>query len=267
MIEPTVLLVLNETGVFENFRFLLKRLGCRIVTCEPDSIVIQIAALRFRPTVAVIDGTFFEGNKIAGVINSLKMSDSVDFIINIAYYPDNVQFRCLENDDMCKTFLAPHDPMEIAKFINEICRSVPTNTEEYYSQMIERICGILNDFHISKSQKGHDYLRDALFYILKNRLLRVNLSCGIYPYIAQKHEVSTMSVERSMRMSIASGWAETDEGTKIRYFRANIFKNGVRPSNGEFLSIISEILRNEFGDVIELIRQEKAELSRKNKNK
>lgn len=74
------------------------------------------------------------------------------------------------------------------------------------------------------SLKGYNYIFDAVNLSLSNPDILKALTKELYPFIANKNNSTSVAVERAIRNSISKAW---------------IYKQGKRPTNSEFLSLLS----------------------------
>ncbi|SDN32239.1 sporulation transcription factor Spo0A [Acetanaerobacterium elongatum] len=91
--------------------------------------------------------------------------------------------------------------------------------------------------------KGYHYLRDAIMLSVKDSEMINSVTKLLYPTVAKHFDTTSSRVERAIRHAIEVAWDRGDIDTLNSYFGYTI--NGVRgkPTNSEFIAMISDKLR------------------------
>lgn len=95
--------------------------------------------------------------------------------------------------------------------------------------------------HIPTHFKGFGYLIDGIEQMIQSP--QISVTKELYPAIANSHGTTAAQVERGIRNAIQAGWESGSEGQWKRYFPADGSGKIPRPSNGVFMSRISQIFR------------------------
>jgi two-component system response regulator (stage 0 sporulation protein A) len=66
----------------------------------------------------------------------------------------------------------------------------------------------------------------------------------LYPGIARKFDTSASKVERAMRHAIEVAWTRGRLDTVNQMYGYKVFRKDDKPTNGEFISCVSEKIRN-----------------------
>lgn len=103
--------------------------------------------------------------------------------------------------------------------------------KEYDRQLISNI--IKMDIGISENLKGFKYLNESVIIVIKNTNISV---MQIYERIAENHNRSPVSIERTIRYAIE----ESFEKNKLNGFFPH---SGGKPSNSEVIWTIAEIVK------------------------
>ena len=82
----------------------------------------------------------------------------------------------------------------------------PTQPEGYAAASVSSISETLIKIGIKASSLGFTYLIDAIRYILNNDCKPVSITKELCTFIAEKHDVTKLSVSRCMSTSIQSAW-------------------------------------------------------------
>ena len=97
---------------------------------------------------------------------------------------------------------------------------------------------------------GHPYAVQAILLALKDRQLLDNLSRELYPDLAERFGTSPIRVERSIRHLVEVTWMRGDERVRERYFGNIIDADRGKPTNGEFLARLTNVMQERLGDVL-----------------
>ena len=90
---------------------------------------------------------------------------------------------------------------------------------------------------------GHPYAVKAILMALQDREQLQSLTRVLYPNLADHFGTSPARIERGIRHLVEVTWMRGDEETQTRYFGNIINADRGKPTNGEFISCISEKLR------------------------
>lgn len=114
------------------------------------------------------------------------------------------------------------------------------NIEETVNLEFE-ISDMLQKIGVPANIKGYMYLGEAIEMVIKDRTLLGSITKRLYPDIAKVYDTKDSRVERSIRHAVDVAW---NKGNKD--FRDGIFGiNSTKPTNSEFVAIISDKIRIE----------------------
>ena len=107
----------------------------------------------------------------------------------------------------------------------------------------EAIVNLFLTLGIPAHIKGYQYLREAVKMVLADRDVINRITKELYPGIAKKFDTSASKVERAMRHAIEVAWSRGRLDTVNRMYGYKVFDAMDKPTNGEFISCITEKLR------------------------
>ena len=107
----------------------------------------------------------------------------------------------------------------------------------------ERITSIFLTLGIPAHIKGYQYLREAVLMVLENRDVINRITKELYPGIARRFDTSASKVERAMRHAIEVAWSRGRLDAVNRMYGYRVFDAMDKPTNGECISCISELVR------------------------
>jgi len=109
----------------------------------------------------------------------------------------------------------------------------------------EQITNLFLTLGIPAHIKGYSYLREAVHMVLDDRTLLSRITKELYPGIASRFDTSASKVERAMRHAIEVAWSRGRLDTVNKMYGCKIFDAMDKPTNSEFISCVSEKIKNE----------------------
>lgn len=91
--------------------------------------------------------------------------------------------------------------------------------------------------------KGHRYIITGLRLVLNKPDIIDAITKELYPQIAKVHSTTASRVERAIRHAIEVTWDRGDLETLTKYFGNTISITKGKPTNSEFLAMVSTIIR------------------------
>ena len=141
-------------------------------------------------------------------------------------------------------FLKPYDPAMLAERIiqfsdihnsNAVCTGVK-DLEVVVSQIMHQI-GV--PAHI----RGYQYLREAIILSINNSEMISSVTKILYPTVAKTFKTTPSRVERAIRHAIEVAWDRGDVDVLSSYFGYTIQNERGKPTNSEFIAMISDNLK------------------------
>ena len=90
---------------------------------------------------------------------------------------------------------------------------------------------------------GHAFVVDAVVMTVEDRRYISNITFGLYPQIAAKIDTTASRVERAIRHLIEVTWTRGDMDVLCGYFGNTISAERGKPTNGEFIARLSNIVQ------------------------
>ena len=91
--------------------------------------------------------------------------------------------------------------------------------------------------------KGYSYLRTAIMLVLKDTGALDSVTKVLYPLVAKMYQTSPSRVERAIRHAIEVAWDRGDLETLNAMFGYTVQNSRGKPTNSEFIALISDNLR------------------------
>ncbi len=106
-----------------------------------------------------------------------------------------------------------------------------------------RITSVLHNLGIPAHIKGFVYLRSAITMTVEDPELINYVTKLLYPKVAKEYSTTTSRVERAIRHAIEVAWDRGELETLNSYFGYTISRQRGKPTNSEFIAMISDKLR------------------------
>lgn len=119
-------------------------------------------------------------------------------------------------------------------------------SKQFSNDVEKTVTTIIHEIGVPAHIKGYTYLREAIMLVLKDTDLINSITKQLYPTVAKKHNTSSSRVERAIRHAIEVAWDRGDTETLNNLFGFTINQNKGKPTNSEFIAMISDKLRLEM---------------------
>jgi len=145
-------------------------------------------------------------------------------------------------------------PFDLNILIDRVRQMVDLNTE-YVQQTQKRSAGlspdnieaqitnIIHEIGIPAHIKGYFYIREAISMVINDVELLSAVTKELYPSIASKYNTTPSRVERAIRHAIEVAWNRGCVDTLNSLFGYTTTKDRGKPTNSEFIAMISDKLR------------------------
>lgn len=250
--QLNVLIADNSADFGQNCAQILKSYGMNVTLCCKDGYEVLKAVERKTADVVVAD-VFMPNLDILGVLNSVKDMDLKDkpMIMAMSSF-DNVRLEKETLDAGASYyFLKPIDFNTMAQRIiklsdwkNEKAPLVINQGRATTDTQLEiHITDIIHQIGVPAHIKGYHYLREGIMMTVKDSTMINSVTKILYPTIAKKYSTTSSRVERAIRHAIEVAWDRGDIDTLNAYFGFTIQNNRGKPTNSEFIAMISDKIR------------------------
>lgn len=106
-----------------------------------------------------------------------------------------------------------------------------------------QVTGVIHQIGVPAHIKGYQYLRTAIIMAIRDQEIINYVTKMLYPSVAKKYQTTSSRVERAIRHAIEVAWDRGDIDTLNSYFGYTIQNNRGKPTNSEFIAMISDHLR------------------------
>ncbi len=142
------------------------------------------------------------------------------------------------------------------KGVRSYRKNLPENKKivganEDRKQFMERniesdVTNIIHDVGVPAHIKGYQYLREAIIMCVNDNEMLNSITKILYPSIAKKFQTTPSRVERAIRHAIEVAWNRGKMETIDDLFGYTINVEKGKPTNSEFIALISDKIRLEY---------------------
>ena len=138
-------------------------------------------------------------------------------------------------------------------FLGGFCRKdifknhPPKNVSD--NQLEIMVTDIIHKVGIPAHIKGYSYLRDAIILSVNDTEMINSVTKLLYPTIAKRFCTTPSRVERAIRHAIEVAWDRGDVDVLNSYFGYTIHNSRGKPTNSEFIALITDKIRLEYKNI------------------
>lgn len=232
---------------------LLKSFGVEAVLVPKDGEVLYEAIVAQRPQAVLCD-VFMPHSDAIGVMKRVREEEDLpqpQFMVLSGF--DNVM---LQNEVMRSGaryyFLKPFDPEVLAERVVQLLGSAAEENGKNVKAMpfgaggqdVElMVTEMIHQIGVPAHIKCYHYLREAILLSVEDPEIMNAVTKVLYPTVAKKFGTTPSRVERAIRHAIEVAWDRGDVDTLNAYFGYTIHNSRGKPTNSEFIAMLSDKLR------------------------
>ena len=195
----------------------------------------------------VIMEAFMSNVDALGVINQLKEKSQRPLVLVMSSV-DNQRFEQeLLQAGADYYFLKPFDLQMLAQRIGQLMgwsKNQEGVAETQNSNDLQMtISEIMHQIGVPAHIKGYQYLREAIMLSINDQETMSSVTKVLYPTVAKMYSTTSSRVERAIRHAIEVAWDRGDVDVLSSYFGYTIQNTRGKPTNSEFIAMISDKLR------------------------
>ncbi len=226
----------------------LRSNGFEVQLVPKDGTQVLRLARQNSPDVLVIDA-FMPGLDAIGVLNGLAGTEKRPLVaVTTANSNPRLQQEIIESG-ADYYFIKPFDMQIFAERIKQM-----TGAGRAGQDNILKMNGADNSLEVTVSEimhqigvpahiKGYQYLREAIILAVNDDEIMNSVTKLLYPTVAKTYKTTASRVERAIRHAIEVAWDRGDVDVLSSYFGYTIQNSRGKPTNSEFIAMISDKLR------------------------
>ena len=225
-----------------------------VINSPKDGEKLYELICQHKPDIVIMDVFMSKLDAIA-VMKQVKSNEAVKstlFFVVSAIDSSDLQIDLMSNG-ASYYFMKPVDVNRMAERCLEIygsrskkkgsIRQGAVNTSPIDLEM--QVTKVIHQIGVPAHIKGYHYLRDSIVMAVNNPDIINSVTKELYPMVAKKSKTTSSRVERAIRHAIEVAWDRGDVDTLNYYFGYTIHNGRGKPTNSEFIAMISDNLRLE----------------------
>ena len=189
---------------------------------------------------------FLPSKDAIGIISELKQDESVKLpaFVVMSGFDNAVMEREVIKAGAAFYILKPFDLSLLADRISMLTRTPSEAKPVGEAPDLEvMITEIIHQIGVPAHIKGYHYLRNAIMMSVEDPEMINAVTKRLYPSIAKRFKTTSSRVERAIRHAIEVAWDRGDVDTLNSYFGYTIHSLRGKPTNSEFVAMISDRVR------------------------
>lgn len=200
---------------------------------KPDAVVFDLLL------------SYYDGFALMDKVNQQKDNEEETKLIMTTPLTNDVIISesCKKGVDYI--MVKPYDMELVSNKIKDVCKIIDSrrNIENYSYSVDSLISEKLNQIGVPASLKGYRYMVTAIKEVLNDETALEGVTKVLYPGVAKKHNSTPQRVEKAIRHAIEVAWLRND-GSKLKEdFEFSIHSGKVRPTNSEFIAVLSQKIK------------------------
>ena len=245
--RKTLKVMLTEDGgeTLHELAGILRSKNCEISTVAKDgTLIIEKLQQGEIPDVILMDG-FMPRLDALGVLREM---DSMRFekrpMVMVLSSTDNQRF---ESEVLASGadyyFLKPYNPSMLAERIVQFASIHNASSSNGVKDLDVVVSQIMHQIGVPAHIRGYQYLREAIILSVKDNEMISSVTKILYPTVAKTFKTTPSRVERAIRHAIEVAWDRGDVDVLSSYFGYTIQNERGKPTNSEFIAMISDNLK------------------------
>ena len=230
----------------KNCASVLRTYGCDVSLVAKDGRILLAKYESMNADVVVMDA-FMSNLDALGVINELSKKEEKPLIM-VMSSSDNQRFEQeILSAGADYYFLKPFDINMLAQRIKQLTgwskEKGDVSKQQDNVDLQVTVSEIMHQIGVPAHIKGYQYLREAIVLSINDREMMSSVTKVLYPTVAKMYSTTSSRVERAIRHASEVAWDRGDVDVLSSYFGYTIQNTRGKPTNSEFIAMISDKLR------------------------
>ncbi len=244
-----LLITENHEDYNEESLKLIDNAGFEPVFCEKDGEEVLRRIKSESPQIVMMD-LFMPKVDSIGIMKAIKRdtnTSATPIFVVLSSFDSPALEREIMSQGASYFVIRPYDTCNLLDNL----KSLLTNEQRDGSihklnssaYMEVKVTEILHQIGVPAHIKGYHYLRDSIIMSIEHPEIINAVTKQLYPTVAKKFETTSSRVERAIRHAIEVAWDRGDVDVLNSYFGYTIHISRGKPTNSEFIAMISDKLR------------------------
>ncbi|MGN0621861.1 MAG: sporulation transcription factor Spo0A [Porcipelethomonas sp.] len=229
----------------------LRGMGMYAVTRPKDGNVLFETIKNDSPDVVVVDAIIphIDAIELIKKVQALG-GKKPEFIVTSSYDNPFIERQVMQNG-AAYFMLKPFDMNSLGeRIISLMMHGSPGDSENGGQDMEVVVTEVIHQLGVPAHIKGYHYLREAILASLDNGDLLESVTKMLYPTVAKKFDTTSSRVERAIRHAIEIAWDRGNLDTLNSFFGYTVNTCKGKPTNSEFIALITDKLRLQYKPVL-----------------
>lgn len=246
------ILIAEDTAEFKDEQSdIFEEHGLEPKFCEKDGVKVTDEIKTFQPDIVLMD-MFMSNLDGVGVMRTIKKNPTAKkpvFVI-ISNFDSSMLEREALSAGAAYYVIKPFRACDLLERIADLMSCCEDKSSKNHTEIysLDRdleitITDILHQIGVPAHIKGYHYLRDSIMMAVTHPEIINAVTKELYPSVAKKYETTSSRVERAIRHAIEVAWDRGDVDVLNSYFGYTIHNSRGKPTNSEFIAMISDRLR------------------------
>lgn len=219
------------------------------VAKDGDSVFEMIREVQ--PDIVLME-VFMPGRDAISVMRDVRNERliSTPLYMILSTFDSTTLQRELTNNGAAYFFLKPIDTETMVERIVQLARAqmqengnVPLRNSRTLPDLEVLVTEVIHQIGVPAHIKGYHYLRDSIILAIEEPDIINSVTKQLYPTVAKRNSTTPSRVERAIRHAIEVAWDRGDVDVLNSYFGYTIHNGRGKPTNSEFIAMISDKLR------------------------
>lgn len=217
--------------------------------CPSEGTALFAEIKSFAPDF-VLCSAFMPGCNAVDLIEKTKDAEKRPFFIVTSAYKNAHVEKEIMSARNAYLLVKPFEPSVFIKSIQRISpdelAELTTGSSDDEARLEMIVTDIIHQIGIPAHIKGYHYLRRAIILSINDPEMLESITKLLYPTVASEFSTTPSRVERAIRHAIETAWDRGDVEVLTNMFGYTINVNKGKPTNSEFIALITDNLRLRF---------------------
>ena len=222
--------------------------GYSVTECESDGSAVLNGIRSGQPDIVICDALMPTADALEVMHRTDIGCEKKPFFVVTSPYRNVYVEKNVMSRKNAYVLIKPFEIETLLSFIEHITPSSVSDFEDDADQahMEVVVTDIIHTIGIPAHIKGYHYLREAIMLSINDSEMLESVTKLLYPTIARKIDTSPSRVERAIRHAIETAWDRGDVDVLTKMFGYTINGGKGKPTNSEFIALITDNLRLRF---------------------
>ena len=227
-----------------------EQMGFHLIFAAKNGLTVLEKIPELQPDIVLMD-IFMPSLDAIGVMNAYEKKEEAKkpLFVVVSNFTNPMLEKEVITAGAGYFVIRPFQAHALAERMIRLCgidRGIPEKAfptgEDTLSLKIQ-VTEILHQIGVPAHIKGYQYLRDSIIMAIENPDIINAITKQLYPSVAKRYETTSSRVERAIRHAIEVAWDRGDVDVLNSYFGYTIHNTRGKPTNSEFVAMISDKLR------------------------